>query len=621
MISLESSNFDSFNARSLKPYEVARTFVPSRHFSALSKRRHTIILGPRGSGKTTLLKMLQPQALEAWNHPSSESFRQSVDFTGVFVATDISWGEQIKSLGGGKLEDDLHRLLSIATFTTHVLRALTATFINRKAPYDPASGKHLFKRVELSAQQEANLVTQISRRWHTDTEIPSLLSLKHSLSERLSDIKELASREINLGVAGRPERISQIRYLHLHFVQSCSSAVELFDDIIGEPDAKWALMFDELELAPKWIQEDLVRSIRSTDERFLFKLAFNPYHLTPGLLESPLSPAADQDFEPIPLWYSEKRDSYEFCSNLLHQMLAERHLPNRPAKKLLGNSYFETIADEWKDFGTTYQPGSRIASRFEALAERDKSFREYLAARAIDVKALHLVAGDKRASELRKIAPVVALREFYRGRDLATGQDPSGRSRKTAALYSGAESLFAVSEGNPRWFISILDRMLDSWDDTKDRIPDFIQAQEMQKASERFAAMLKTLPVEGDSPNTGVLGLVKTIARYFNREIVKADFRPEPPGTFSVDDNVPGNLMPTLGQALNAGAIVYIPPDDGQLILTSLRHKRFRVSYLLAPMYGIPIRLGKVVSLSTILGREKDEDKSSKLPFAEANDE
>ena len=57
----------------------------------------------------------------------------------------------------------------------------------------------------------------------------------------------------------------------------------------------------------------------------------------------------------------------------------------------------------------------------------------------------------------------------------------------------------------------------------------------------------------------------------------------------------------SLTRALNAGAIVYVPDEDGQLLLASLRGKRFRLSYLLAPTYHVPLRLGRAVSLSKIL--------------------
>ena len=53
---------------------------------------------------------------------------------------------------------------------------------------------------------------------------------------------------------------------------------------------------------------------------------------------------------------------------------------------------------------------------------------------------------------------------------------------------------------------------------------------------------------------------------------------------------------------MNAGAIIYVPDDEGKVILTSLRGKKFRLSYLLAPIYGFPIRLGREIALSRILG-------------------
>ena len=98
-----------------------------------------------------------------------------------------------------------------------------------------------------------------------------------------------------------------------------------------------------------------------------------------------------------------------------------------------------------------------------------------------------------------------------------------------------------------------------------------------------------------------MLQLVRKIALYMYQQAVVQPFRPEPPGSFIVDSNTPDYLLSTLGQALNAGAIVYVPDDDGQLILTSLRGKRFRPSYLLAPLYRFPIRLGASVSLNSIM--------------------
>lgn len=63
---MTTSLFEAFNARDLKPEDVAGTFVPSKKYSDLSAPTHALLIGPRGSGKTTLLKMLSLEALRLW---------------------------------------------------------------------------------------------------------------------------------------------------------------------------------------------------------------------------------------------------------------------------------------------------------------------------------------------------------------------------------------------------------------------------------------------------------------------------------------------------------------------------------------------------------------------------
>jgi hypothetical protein len=97
------------------------------------------------------------------------------------------------------------------------------------------------------------------------------------------------------------------------------------------------------------------------------------------------------------------------------------------------------------------------------------------------------------------------------------------------------------------------------------------------------------------------VNLLRRIARYFHHDAAKGAFRAAPVGSFTVDSQTPDAILATLTQALNAGAIIYVPDDQGSVILTSLRGKKFRLSYLLAPLYGFPIRLGRDIALSRIL--------------------
>jgi hypothetical protein len=626
--------FESFNARALKPSDVARTFVPSAQYMRLVMHRHTIIVGPRGSGKTTLLKMLQQPALESWEHTIAEECRSRVNFTGVFIATDVSWGAQINSLGDGKLDPDTHKLLAVAAFTTHVLRSLVIAMLHRKNNSKAKVVSHPFRRVDLSNEQEASLVRVLCDSWHIEPLILSLLSIKQALSQRLSKIYEIANREAEMGGAGREGRLGDILFLYLHFIKAASVAIEYFDDIVGEPDSKWALLFDELELAPRWIQDELIRSLRSTDERFFFKLALSPISGSAYLMENALSAAPDQDFEQLPLWYAEKRDSYSFCEELWYALLREREMEPKSPKSVLGISYFETPRSEWMEHGTAYSPGSRLARRFLALARKDRSFREYLKRKNIDPHKIHTLTSDSRAADVRKVAPLIPVREFYRAPDLRQGETSKARSRKSASLYAGADSLFAISEGNPRWFIAIVGRLLDRWVDKSKQIDALVQSDELLKAAQRFSAMLRTIPsppLESFSFQSlsailhkrGLLALINKVGRFFHDKVVKEDFMPEPPGTFIVDPNITDDIVFSLEQALNAGAIVYVPDDPGQILLKSLRSKRFRISYLLAPLHGLPLRLGRETMLSTILyGEDKIEKKAiniPQLPFSEGD--
>jgi hypothetical protein len=424
-----------------------------------------------------------------------------------------------------------------------------------------ASVTAAYRRITMSDAIEAGLATELAAAWHARPAIPSLLSLKQALSRRLLDIRELASREETLGDVGRSQRLAEIRFLHIHFMQAASFGVELFNDTASEPDGKWALLFDELELAPDWIRDELIRSLRGTDERFLLKLALSPYSYESQIVDVGSDPAPGHDYDQIPLWYAHKQDGYPFCEKLWQGMLRERGMPSQDPRQILGRSYFETESDEWTTAGNAYSPGSRLGKAFIRLAEADPSFAAYLRAKGIDPRRLHKLPADERAADVRKVAPLIPVREYYRKfgpGDFATGL--RGRSRKQATLYAGAESLFAITEGNPRWFIGIVEGLLDRWRPGTRQISPTVQADEMIKAGQRFSALLRTIPLSASLQlGRGVVGFLNYVGEFFHEQVVTTEFAAEPAGTFTVDAHIPASLEALIGQALNAGALVYVP--------------------------------------------------------------
>ena len=128
----------------------------------------------------------------------------------------------------------------------------------------------------------------------------------------------------------------------------------------------------------------------------------------------------------------------------------------------------------------------------------------------------------------------------------------------------------------------------------------------MDAMANTFSALLGTLPVPAASQGKGLLSILRTVGDRFHRGVVHDPFSDDPPLTFTIDSFMTGDALDVLANGLNAGAIVYVPDGRSALMLAtrdSLRGKRFRISYLLAPVYKLPIRLGRSVALSQILRR------------------
>jgi hypothetical protein len=230
-----------------------------------------------------------------------------------------------------------------------------------------------------------------------------------------------------------------------------------------------------------------------------------------------------------------------------------------------------------------------------------------------------------RASVIRKAAPIVAVREYYIRASNNSEKTIGGRSRKSIELYTGADALFDISEGQPRWFKVMMERLLSQAKLSNTlRVTNPIQGQELLSSAQRFTALLKTFPIDESSfpkSHRGLLSLLEAIGSYFRDQVIKAPFTPEPYLSFIVDSHISEAIHSSLSQALNLGAIIYVPDRDGEVLLTSLRGKRFRISYWLAPYFSLPLILGKAISLSKILSdkhllnAQQDNPKNFELPF------
>jgi hypothetical protein len=584
--------FPSFNARNLTAKQVASTFVPPEQFSQLCGQCHSMVVGPRGSGKTTLLKMLQPQALDAWNEPVADKWRKLVAFYGVYVPADISWGMQLATIDPVRLGVAASELFGIAAFTTHTLRALIQTmdYVNKDVT-------RVGQRVTQS--QEAEIARSLCKAWSLGSDVRSFVSLRLALGARLLEIKSTASEEATRGSDGRNQRLADLRMLHIPFDEACSMALDHFIATTNEADTRWALMFDELELAPRPVMKTLLSSVRSIDQRFLFKLSLVPFGSDSEELKNEIKAGrVHDDYNTIRLWYPHKEDGYPFCRDLWTSVLREQRRDIVEPEAVFGRSIFDLGREEWKEEGTSYRPDTKMGQAFASLALKDPSFAEYVASKEIDVEHLAEISAIDRPRTVRKIGAIVILRDEL----LSASNVGEKRSRKVPAIYAGADALFAMVEGNPRWFKGLVGQLL-SAENTKLKISNQLQQQYIQQASDRFRSLLQTIPREGSK--YGVMNLLDRLGEFLHVRQIEDDFDPDPIGSFKLESNVRPEFVQLLGQAMNQGAIVRMDDQASSISEGGLLGERFRLSYLLAPHYRILLRAGRTVAMSTALERNQ----------------
>lgn len=603
-----STIFEVFNARDLQPWQVAKTFIPPEYFHKIRSQAHTMLVGPRGSGKTTLLKMLHPSALDRWENPEADAICDGISFVGVYIPTDKTWIEQVNGLGNGRLDIDSHRAITQAAITYHILQCLTTSMLYRTGRVrhaDDAPPRRSILRVDFTRDQEADTCRSIAQAWSLDLSVPTFEGLLVAIVLKANDISQIAYKVGHESIDARPKFLAGCSSLHLDFIQAVSTGISIFNVNAREHDRRWCLLCDELELAPNWYRQRLLHAPRSVDDKLIFKLALSPYGSDiDSSRNSALAPQPGHDYVSVALWYTNKQDGFPFCRRLLQAMLAKRLVHERSADDVLGAS----VTDRPKPGEEGYGKGSNHLKLLKDLAGKDKSFAAYLKRKEVNLQEPDQITPEQRDQVLRKVITIAALRNTYlKSSGLRGDEGMKARSRKRISeYYSGAESLFALVEGNPRLFIGLMGQILSGVSDAEPTVSKSRQLLCVENTCNMFKAMLRTMPCPPVRVSSrGLLSLINAIGRYFQNQVLAEKFDPEPCIAVTVHTDVSDEVAEALGRAVDAGALIYIPDkEDEGVSLRNLRGKSFRLAYLLAPSYCLPLQVGRSVSLKRILETE-----------------
>lgn len=601
---LAPSIFETYNARHLSPERIAKTFVPpDLTFDKLATANNHIVVGPRGSGKTTLLKMLTLPALLSWKSPEREEVLSQVDFIGVLIPADRSWRSQV----GANPNEHQHGITvgSIA-FTTHVLNSLIRTFTQLSLFEEGNRNAVSFCLSPLQPNQETELAQIIADQWQLRLPLRNFKGLQLALRSRLAHLKSLVPRARRVE---DPEGflLDNAPYAALDYRENLKFAIEAFETLSANDGHTWGLLFDEFELAPDPIQKDVLSYLRGEESgSIVHKLALAPFNQNFMSAISSSDSSKKSDYEVIDLWYPRKNAARAFSEKLFSMNLRERGLAAESPEAVLGRSEFDfTDADD----PNPYSVDGLVFEALQALKKIDRSFDDYLTNQKIDLREWDQMTEAKRA-QIRKWRSVVVIRNYFRSKNV---DPPSGRaieraSRKVHTIYTGAPTLFAICEGNPRMLIGLLAPILrqleiERLSSRRKTVDKNFQASQVKEAVSAFRALLKTTVQEhvSGTGGRGLLRMLDEIGEYFHKECVKEKFNPQPHLSFTVPSNSDDELLGLIGRALNIGAIIYVPDHKADPILTSLKGKRFRLCYLLAAYYKLPIMINAQISLRRIL--------------------
>lgn len=561
---------DTFNAKRLSPREIASSFVMPSSFASIAGGDHCYVIGPRGSGKTTLLRMLTGESLVAWQGKNANSLRERISYASIFLPADELWASQTTPANAR------------AAFTAQLLYAFVESMLYRTS-IGSASRDTIHLPVTLDHAQEVDLSRQCARAWGLEGVNPSFYGLQEGLDLFIARLSGLAQE------FGDHPLVSSDSLALL------TLGVRAFNRATREPNRRWALLLDEMELAPAEIHTLVTSFVRGGARELILKISMSPFDRYMHYYGSKGAPVPGHDFQTVYLSGQSRAEIYKFTNGLWDESLRSRGLPPVPMSRALGTSFLSHNARARR---TTVEEMARVLNDAQ---RKDAGFARWLRSKRIDVDSIENLSYNQRSSTVRKVFPLLVFRDsiltFRDGQPVRRGR------KKSYEPFTGASAVTTMLEGNPRWIKSAFAQMLNYFDASTRTVSPGFQYDALLNLANRFEALLRVLPSKQSAARSvPVMDLVDAIAVHLNNQNA-SEFSPDPQNGFTVDRSVPAPVIDSLIMGLYAGAFVHVRDRRSPAVLTDFRGQRFRLAYLLAIRDGkeFPLRLGKDVSLGTIV--------------------
>ena len=585
-----SEGSTAYNARNSDPKQIAQAFVKPTDFDKIIGFQSKVLVGPRGIGKTTILKLLTPSGLhELRKRPAFTDFK--LDHVPLYIPADTLWKgeasafEGMQSLGRANLNAETIRFVQNALFVDYCLYEVIASVQDAAeiaCEYDSDKPDWC---IDAPPAVEARICENCAEFWGLPTRPKSFLGLRLALLRRQN------RRSALINSLDDPDfsRIEAEEPLDLFIM--LQGFFTIMEDLTGVK--KWALHFDEMEIAPQFILASIYERLRSFDRRAVIKFSLFPYiDFVKESRSGRISPREGHDFETITLSGKFKNESYQFSSDLVSRICEEQGLS---ASDFI--AYVNSAADQTTlEFDKNGHRKRKYQTIFHSLAKKDPSFAAHLNANGIDISKIPHYTEQDKAPAVRKLGGISEFRNHY----LRSFSNGRGRklSRKSYHYFNNYDQLLKLTEQNPRAVHFYCDDIIKCMTDGKPAQGALKSV--IEKNVNRFRALVATQSVPFDPINkkmSHVLDVVDNFGEALYTKLISSSFSPEPQLAFKVAQSMDDYSLKILGIAVNSGAIILDESNQRGLHL-DLRGLRFRISYQLSPWYPLPTQTGSERKIS-----------------------
>lgn len=102
----------------------------------------------------------------------------------------------------------------------------------------------------------------------------------------------------------------------------------------------------------------------------------------------------------------------------------------------------------------------------------------------------------------------------------------------------------------------------------------------------------------------GIEEFIDRIGTFFNNSLLSVNFDAEPYSTFTYDPEII-NLTDIIEKGLLQGALILVNEGEENFDF-ELKGKRFKLSYLYAPKFKLPLRINKAIKLDKIISNSSN---------------